>query len=131
VFAGRLRKAEHLARHRAADLFLDTHGCCAHTTASDALWAGLPVLACPGEGFASRVSASLLHAVGLGELVCASAEEYERRAIALATGGGLDALRARLAHNRTRLPLFDTARFTRHLEAAYLALADRGAARAA
>jgi predicted O-linked N-acetylglucosamine transferase (SPINDLY family) len=132
VFAGRLPKAEHLARHCAADLFLDTHGCCAHTTASDALWAGLPVLACPGEGFASRVSASLLHAVGLGELVSTSAEDYERRAIALAADrGSLDALRARLEHNRTRLPLFDTARFTRNLEAVYLALADRGAARAA
>lgn len=132
VFAPRLAKAEHLARHRVADLFLDTRTCCAHTTACDALWAGLPLLACPGEGFASRVSASLLQAVGLDSLVCPDWDAYERTAVALATDRARSrSLRAELARNRTRAPLFATARFTRDLEAAYLTLHERRTARAA
>lgn len=126
VFAPRRPKRDHLARHRAADLFLDTHTCNAHTTASDALWAGLPLLAWPAEGFAGRVSASLLHAIGLPELVTADSESYERAAVALAREPErLAALRARLAEHRLRWPLFDTARFARNLEAAYLAVWER------
>jgi protein O-GlcNAc transferase len=120
VWAQRLPPSRHLARHRLADLFLDTLPYNAHTTASDALWAGLPVLTCPGATFASRVAASLLHAVGLPELVTASLAEYEALALRLATDPpALGALRARLDANRLTAPLFDSARFTRHLEAAY------------
>lgn len=120
VFARKLPKPQHLARHAAADLFLDTHTCNAHTTAADALWAGLPLLAWPGEGFAGRVSASLLRAVELPELVMSSLEAYEHTAIALAhEPERLAALKAKLAESRPRASLFDTARFTRHLEAAY------------
>ena len=120
VFAGRAALPEHLARHRCADLFLDTFNVNAHTTASDALWAGLPVLTRLGDSFASRVAGSLLHAVGLPELVTGSAAAYEALALDLATDGGrLAALRDRLAANRSTMPLFDTARFARHIERAY------------
>ena len=120
VFAASLPKPIHLARLRLADLFLDTHYYNAHTTASDALWAGVPVLTWPGETFAARVAASLLTAAGLPELIVASREEYERRAIALAgTPGELHTLRARLEANRGRMPLFDTDAYVRHLERAY------------
>jgi predicted O-linked N-acetylglucosamine transferase (SPINDLY family) len=126
VFAGKLPKAEHLARHRHADLFLDTLRVNAHTTASDALWAGVPVLTCPGETFQSRVAASLLHAVGLPELVMPDLEAYEATAVRLGEGhrqdgegGGLAALKARLQANRLVCPLFDTARTACHLERAY------------
>jgi protein O-GlcNAc transferase len=120
VFASRLPQAEHLARHRLADLFLDTLPYNAHTTASDALWAGLPVLTCAGSTFAGRVAGSLLRAVGLDELVTASLEEYEALALQLARDAELlTGLRARLAQNRRSYPLFDTGRYTRHLEAAY------------
>ncbi|HJU15227.1 MAG TPA: tetratricopeptide repeat protein, partial [Stellaceae bacterium] len=121
VFAPRLPLPEHLARHRLADLFLDTLPYNAHTTASDALWAGLPVLTCAGDTFAGRVGGSLLQAVGLGELVTASLEDYEALALRLAGDAGmLTRLRARLAQNRQTFPLFDTERLTRNLEAAYL-----------
>ncbi len=121
VFASRMENlAEHLARQRQADLFLDTFYYNAHTTASDALWAGLPVLTCLGDAFAGRVAASLLTAVGLPELITHSHAEYESLALALATRPEqLAALRQKLAVNRTTQPLFDTARFTRHIEAAY------------
>ncbi|MEZ5578651.1 MAG: UDP-N-acetylglucosamine-peptide N-acetylglucosaminyltransferase [Candidatus Competibacteraceae bacterium] len=120
VFAKRLPKDRHLERHRLADLFLDTRIYGAHTTASDALWAGLPVLTCLGEAFSARVAASLLHAVGLPELITHSLVEYEERAVRLATQPTeLAALRDKLAYNRLRTPLFDTERFTRHLERAY------------
>lgn len=127
VFATRVPDlADHLARHRHADLFLDTLPYNAHATAIDALWAGLPVLACTGETFASRVSASLLKAAGLVELVTASVEEYEALALKLAREPGLLATyRERLARLRTRCPLFDTARFVRHVEAAYSAMYER------
>lgn len=120
VFAERQPKAEHLARHRLADLFLDTFYYNAHTTASDALWAGLPVLTCPGETFASRVGASLVSAVGLPELVAASRDDYERKAVALAQDANvLAALRARIPERAADRPLFDTLRFARNLETAY------------
>jgi predicted O-linked N-acetylglucosamine transferase (SPINDLY family) len=120
VFADRMPLAEHLARHRLADLFLDTLPYNAHTTASDALWAGLPVLTCQGTSFAARVASSLLNAVGLPELVTTSLADYEALALRLATDPRLiGELRARLAANRLTHPLFDTGRFCRHIEAAY------------
>jgi protein O-GlcNAc transferase len=120
VFAPFRDQAEHLARIACADLFLDTLPCNAHTTASDALWAGVPVLTALGETFAGRVAASLLHGVGLPELITESLPEYEALARKLATDPALlQSLRRKLAHNRSRCALFDTARFTRHLESAY------------
>ena len=126
VFAPQLEPPEHLARHRIADLVLDTFHYNAHTTAVDALWAGLPVLTCPGEAFASRVGASLLHALGLPELVASSRDEYERLALSLATEPGrLAGIRKKLAENIATHPLFDTVLFTRHMEAAYAAMHER------
>lgn len=126
VFAPRLPLDEHLARHRLADLFLDTLPCNAHTTTSDALWAGLPVLTLLGNAFAGRVAASLLRAVGLPELVTATPAEYEARAIELANDANqLQALRQRLQANRASSPLFNATLFARHIEAAYLAMDER------
>jgi protein O-GlcNAc transferase len=120
IFARRLPLSQHLARHRLADLFLDTLPFNAHTTASDALWAGLPVLTCVGNTFAGRVAGSLLRAVGLEELITTSLEEYEALAVHLARDAELLVLlRARLARNRLSFPLFDTERSTRAVEAAY------------
>ena len=120
VFAPRMPLADHLARHRAAGLFLDTLPCNAHATASDALWAGLPVLTAPGSTFSARVSASLLHAIHLPELVAPSLSDYESQAIELARNPALLAgIAARLHANRMVSPLFDTALFTLHLEKAY------------
>ena len=121
VFAGRLPLEDHLARHRLADLFLDTLPYNAHTTASDALWVGLPVLTCMGNAFAGRVAASLLHAIGLPELVTHSIEDYEALALRLAKDPSLlEGYRNRLATNRLTHPLFDIDRFRHHIEAAYL-----------
>ncbi|MBI5138158.1 MAG: tetratricopeptide repeat protein [Nitrospirae bacterium] len=129
VFAPKLALAEHLARIRLADLFLDTHPCNAHTTASDALWAGLPLLTLSGETFASRVAGSLLSAVGLPELIASDLDGYRGLAVALARDPErLAGLRARLAAARDTAPLFDSARFTHHLEAAYRAMWARFAA---
>ena len=126
VFAGRLPAAEHLARQRAADLFLDTLPYNAHTTASDALWAGLPVLTRAGTSFPSRVAASLLTAIDLPELITTTPEDYERRAIELARNPEqLSAIRARLARNRLTTPLFDTGLFARHIETAYVQMYER------
>ena len=126
VFAARLAPAQHLARHRRADLFLDTLPYNAHTTGSDALWAGLPVLTCQGDAFAGRVGASLLQAAGLPELVAGSLGEYEALATALALDPQrLQQLRLRLERNRDTCPLFDTTRFSRHLESAYQVMWDR------
>jgi protein O-GlcNAc transferase len=120
VFAGRLEHAAHLGRHRLADLFLDTLPYSAHTTGSDALWAGLPLVTCYGEAFPGRVGASLLDAVGLPELVTRSLEEYEALALKLATEPSLlRGFRDRLERNRRTHPLFDTDRLRRHIEAAY------------
>jgi predicted O-linked N-acetylglucosamine transferase (SPINDLY family) len=125
VFAPRLELPLHLARHRLADLFLDTLPYNAHTTASDALWAGLPLVTCAGRTFASRVAGSLLRAVGLPELVTASLGAYEDLAMALATDPGrLTALRDRLARDRATAPLFDIDRFRRHIESAYATMLD-------
>ncbi|MGA9032483.1 MAG: tetratricopeptide repeat protein, partial [Sulfuricaulis sp.] len=127
VFAPRMTSlANHLARYRQADLFLDTFYYNAHTTASDALWAGLPVLTCLGETLAGRVAASLLQAIGLPELITRGHADYEALALALATQPErLAAIRQKLALNRTTQPLFDTPRFTRHIEAAYLKMHER------
>lgn len=120
VFADKKPLSEHLSRHQLADLFLDTLHYNAHTTGSDALWAGLPLVTSTGATFASRVAASLLHAIGLPELAADSLENYERLALELATNPGkLREVKARLVQNRASYPLFDTARFTRHIEAAY------------
>jgi predicted O-linked N-acetylglucosamine transferase (SPINDLY family) len=112
--------AEHLARQRVADLFLDTLPYNAHATAVDALWAGVPVLTLMGKTFASRVSASLLTSIGLPELIVHTTEEYERLAIELAHDSErLNACKRNLEHNRLRMPLFDTRQFTVNLEKAY------------
>jgi predicted O-linked N-acetylglucosamine transferase (SPINDLY family) len=125
VFAPRVPSPEaHLARLRVADLFLDTLPYNAHTTAIEALWAGLPVLTCAGRSFQGRVGAGLLHAIGLPELVTSSIKEYESLALALARQPErLAMLKATLSRNRTTTPLFDTAQFTRDLEAIYLSSA--------
>ncbi len=121
MFAPFADLAEHLARQRLADLFLDTLPHNAHTTASDALWVGLPVLICMGSTFAGRVAGSLLHSAGVPDLITHSLEEYEAVALRLAREPALlRTLKARLARNRDTCPLFDTARFTRHIEAAYM-----------
>jgi predicted O-linked N-acetylglucosamine transferase (SPINDLY family) len=121
-----MARPEHLARHRAADLFLDTLPYNAHTTASDALWAGLPVLTRMGESFAGRVGASLLTAAGSPELVTTSSQAYEDLAVALATQPGkLADIRDKLARTRLACPLFDLPRFTRHIEAAYATMYER------
>ena len=129
VFAPRLALPQHLARHAVADLFLDTFPCNAHTTANDALFAGLPLLTCRGETFASRVSASQLHAVDLPELVTDSLADYETLALALARDGSrLDGYRRRLADGRDRSPLFDSAGYARALEALLLPMLEAGSA---
>lgn len=120
VFAPRLPLPQHLARHAQADLFLDTWPYNAHTTASDALWAGLPVLTCAGRSFASRVGASLLTASGLPQLITHDPRDYLERALELSAQPALlQALRTQLQQTRLAVPLFDTERFTRHIEAAY------------
>jgi predicted O-linked N-acetylglucosamine transferase (SPINDLY family) len=121
IFAKRVPLSEHLARHHQADLFIDTFPCNAHTTASDALWSGLPVLTLMGESFASRVGASLLHAVGLPELVTSSQTDYESLAIELAKDHlKLEAIKSKLVNNRLTYPLFNTPIFTHHLETAFI-----------
>ena len=129
VFAPRTSLAEHLARHKLADLFLDTLPCNAHTTASDALWMGLPVLTCIGEAFAGRVAASLLNAIGLPGLVAPDLPRYEELAISLARDpAGLGEIRRALEAGRDGSPLFDTVLYARHLEAAYTQMHARSVA---
>ncbi len=126
VFAPRLPLAQHLARQRLADLFVDTLPCNAHTTASDALWAGLPVLTCAGQSFHARVAGSLLRAASLPELVTTNLKDYQALATKLAREPALLAsYRQRLSHNREIAPLFDATRFTRNLETAYLQMSQR------
>ena len=127
IFAKRIPPhPDHLARHRLADLFLDTLPYNAHTTASDALWTGLPVLTRIGETFAGRVAASLLNAIGLTELITSTPQAYEALAIELATNPEkLVAIKRKLANNRLTTPLFDTQTFTRHIEAAYTMMYER------
>ncbi len=118
--------ADHLARHRQADLFLDTFPYNAHTTTSDALWAGLPVLTLMGESFASRVAASLLSAIGLSELIANTQEEYEALAIELAMNPNkLANIKEKIRVNRLTFPLFNTPLFTKNIEASYLRMFER------
>jgi predicted O-linked N-acetylglucosamine transferase (SPINDLY family) len=126
VFAPRFGQPEHLARQSLADLFLDALPYNAHTTASDALWMGLPIVTCAGSTLAGRVASSLLMAIGLPELVTDSLDEYEALALRLARDpAALAAIKSKLAANRESLPLFDIRRFTRHLEAAYTTMHER------
>ena len=126
VFGKRLPRPEYLARYRAADLFLDTLPYNAGTTASDALWMGLPVLTCLGEAFAGRVAASLLKAIQLPELIASDQLEYEELAVELAHDAQrLAGIKQKLAANRLTTSLFDTPRFTKHLEAAYTKIYER------
>ena len=126
IFAERVILPDHLARHQQADLFLDTLPYNAHTTASDALWTGLPVLTLIGEAFAGRVAASLLNAVGLPELITHTQEAYEALAIELANNPRrLADIRLNLANKRLTVPLFDTPLFAKHLESAYIEMYER------
>lgn len=130
VFAGRIESmADHLARQRAADLFVDALPYNAHTTASDALWAGVPVLTCKGQSYASRVGASLLRALDLSELITNNLDEYVQLAVALAQDPArLSAVRSALQQKLLVTPLFDIKRFTRNIEQAFLTAIERKAA---
>jgi predicted O-linked N-acetylglucosamine transferase (SPINDLY family) len=127
IFAPLLERMEdHLSRHRAADLFLDTPTYNAHTTAADALWAGLPVITCSGETFPARVAGSLLRAIGLPELVTSTLDDYEALALRLARDPiRLADTKAKVVRNRDTYPLFDSPLFTRHLERAYQIMQER------
>ena len=128
IFGDKRSLEGHLARLRCADVFLDTWPCNAHTTASEALWAGVPVLTVPGPTFASRVAASLLRAVHLDELVCDSADASFQKFVALATDRAhLRALQAQLDERRLQLPLFDTDRYALDFDALLERTADRAA----
>jgi len=126
VFGRHMPNDEYLARYQSCDLFLDTFPYSAGTTASDALWAGLPVLTLMGRSFASRMAASLLKAIGLPELITTTQEEYEASAIELANNlQKLLAIKKKLANNRLSTPLFDTPLFTRNIENAYIKMHER------
>lgn len=129
VFAPTIRYDLHIARMATADLMLDAYPCNGHTTTSEALWGGLPVLTYQGTNFASRVSESLLRAIGLPELVADDEDAYVRAAVDLWARPDLVAeLKARLNRNRFLMPLFDSERFCRHLETAYEMMAARARA---
>jgi protein O-GlcNAc transferase len=120
IFAARVPHPDYLARFGLADLFLDTFPFNAGTTASDALWSGLPLITCSGEAFASRMAGSLLTAVGMPELIATSEADYEELALTLASNPDLMMrTKMKLADNRSRYPVFDTRQFTQNLEAAY------------
>jgi protein O-GlcNAc transferase len=120
VFAPKLPPDQHLARHQLADLFLDTLPYNAHTSCSDALWAGLPVITCYGKAFPGRVAASLLKAIDLPELVTTNLADYENRALELAKNPALlAATKQKLLRNRRATPLYDSERFRQAIEAAY------------
>jgi predicted O-linked N-acetylglucosamine transferase (SPINDLY family) len=126
IFAPRIPYDDHLARLSCADLFLDTMPFNGGATASDALWAGVPVVTCAGEALAARMAGSLLTSVGLPELITHDLGQYEALGLSLATGPELLAgYRARLARNRITSPMFDSERFCRHLEAAYVSMWQR------
>lgn len=126
VFGSRAGHEQHQARHGHADLFLDTFNYNAHTTASDALWAGLPIVTKAGQQFSARVAASLLNAVGLPELITETDEQYEARILQLATDmTELRTIRERLMQGRLMHPLFDTERYTRNLERGFRQAYDR------
>ena len=123
IFAPKLAPEQHLGRHQLGDLFLDTLPYNAHTTCSDALWAGVPVVSCYGNVFPGRVAASLLKAIDLPELVTARLADYEALALELAANPALlQATREKLARNRLTSPLYDSARFRKNIEAAYEAM---------
>ncbi|MFL0724396.1 MAG: tetratricopeptide repeat protein [Prochlorococcus sp.] len=125
IFANRMPLRQHLERHKLGDLFLDTFNVNAHTTASDALMTGLPVLTLPGKSFAARVGASLLAALNLHELIASSEEEYEEKAYKLASDPkALSALKAKIISARESSSLFNSAAFTRDLERTYINLID-------
>jgi predicted O-linked N-acetylglucosamine transferase (SPINDLY family) len=120
IFANRVPLSDHLARLKLADLFIDTMPYNAHTTASDALWVGLPVLTLCGETFASRVAASMLNAIGLNELITSTAKEFEDLAIELANNTKkLQQIKNKLNNNKISKPLFNTKLFTKNIEKAY------------
>lgn len=126
IFAKRLPTPEYLARYRVADLFLDTLPFNAGTTASDALWAGLPVLTQMGETFAGRMAASLLNAIHLPELITSTQKEFEAFTISLATQPyKIESIKQKLANNRLTTPLFDIEYFTKHIESAYTQMYER------
>lgn len=126
IFAPRLRNEDHLARHSLADLFIDTFPCNAHTTASDALWAGLPIVTCLGETFASRVAASLLTAMGMPDCVTHDLLSYKRKIVNLLDKPeDLIGLRERVVIGRIQSPLFDTKAIARHLESAFIEMMNR------
>ena len=120
VFANRLPIEEHLARHKLGDIFLDTFNCNAHTTASDALWAGLPIITVPGRSFSSRVAGSLLKALDLNELICSNKSEYYEKALYLANNPSkLLATKKKILANKSMYPLFDSKNFTKNLESVF------------
>ena len=126
VFAPHMPQSDHLGRLQNADLMLDTSPYGAHTTASDALWSGVPVVTCAGDTFPSRVAGSLLHAIGLPELVAESEDAYFSMALALAAEPELlHACKAKLQRNRMTTPLFDVAAYTAALEYLYETMWDR------
>ena len=126
VFADYMPLSDHLARHRQADLFLDTLPYNAHTTTSDALWTGLPVLTLMGRSFAGRVAGSLLNAIDLPELITNTQVEYEALAIELAMSPNkLADIKSKLMANRLTAPLFDTPLFAKNIEAAYIKMMER------
>jgi len=126
VFCGRINRSEYLARYRIADLFLDTLPYNAGVTASDALWAGLPVLTCVGESFASRMAASILNSIELPELITTTQQQYEYLAIEFASKPmKLKAIKDKLGKNRVHKSLFDTLGFTKKIESAYTKIYER------
>jgi len=126
IFASRVPYSEYLARYRLADLFLDTSPFNGGTTASDALWVGLPLITCSGEAFAARMAGSLLRAIGMPELITESTTDYEALALKLARDPDLmTSIKTRLARNRSSHPLFNAQRFTHHIEVAYTAMYER------
>ena len=126
IFAERMPLSEHLARHKVADLFIDTFPYTAHTTCSDALWAGLPVLTLVGESFASRVASSLLNAISLPELITNTEKEYEDLAVELATNPKrLEKIKDKLQKNRLTKPLFNSDLYTKNIETAYTIMQEK------
>ena len=126
IFIQGIPLLEHLARHKVADLFIDTFPYTAHTTCSDALWSGLPVLTRIGESFSSRVASSLLNAIDLPELITNTEKEYEDLAVELATNPvRLKEIKDKLQKNRLTKPLFNTELYTKNLEAAFTKMYER------
>ena len=126
IIAPTVGQEAHLARLSLADLVLDTLPYNAHTTASDALWTGVPIITCRGKAFAGRVAASLLTAIGLAELITEDLASYEALALTLARDNEVcGSVRKKLAANRQTAPLFDANKFRVNIEKAYFAMVDR------